>query len=179
MSRVVALLRGINLAGKRKVSMPELRDHLARLGHAGVSTYLATGNVLLSSSQAPCALERELTTQISDWLGARVDVLVRTEAELATVLHRDPFRSVADNPSKYQVTFLSTEPDADVVRELEEADHRPELVALHGREIYSWHPEGVGRSKLAALLTERKLGVVPTMRTWNTVTKLHELLAGP
>lgn len=177
MSRVVALLRGINLAGKRKVSMPDLRDHLVGLGHEEVSTYLATGNVLLASSKRPRTLERELTTQISDWLGAHVHVLVRTDAELAAVLDRDPFGSVADNPSKYQVTFLSEELGAGTLRALEEADHGPELVAVHGREIYSWHPDGVGRSKLAALLTERKLGVVPTMRTWGTVMKLHELLA--
>jgi uncharacterized protein (DUF1697 family) len=177
LSRVVALLRGINLAGKRKVSMPDLREHLCGLGHEDVGTYLATGNVLLSSSEAPRALERALTTQISDWLGAQVHVLVRTEGELAAVLELDPLGSIADSPSKYQVTFLSAEPGADVVRRLEAADHGPERVAVRGREIYSWHPDGVGRSKLALLLTERKLGVVPTMRTWSTVTKLHGLLS--
>jgi uncharacterized protein (DUF1697 family) len=52
-----------------------------------------------------------------------------------------------------------------------------ELFVVSGREIYAWLPEGVHTSKRAQLLTERKLGVVPTTRNWNTVTKLVELTA--
>ena len=175
MTRVAALLQGVNLAGKRRVSMPELRKRLDALGYEDVTTYVASGNVLLTSPVAPAKLERELTRQISEWLGVEVPVLVRTDKELAGIVKRDPFGKVVDNPARYQVSFLSEPPARDVVRDLEAADLDPERVAVHGREIYAWHPDGIGRSKLAAILTRKRLGVVVTARNWKTVTKLAEL----
>ena len=175
MTRVVALLRGVNLAGKRRVAMPELRDRLTELGYEDVQTYVASGNVLLSSSVAPRTLERKLTSQLSDWLGFDVPVLVRTRAELAAVVKRNPLGSVVDNPARYQVAFLSAKPKAAAIRKLEEIDVAPEQFVVHGRELYAWYPGGSGRSKLAALLTDSRLGVGSTARNWNTVTKLLEL----
>jgi uncharacterized protein (DUF1697 family) len=70
---------------------------------------------------------------------------------------------------------LSGEPDPAVVEELASADVAPERFVAIGREIYAWHPEGIQRSALAALLTEQRLGVTPTARNWNTVTKLLAL----
>jgi uncharacterized protein (DUF1697 family) len=174
-SRVAALLQGVNLAGNRRVSMPKLRDQLETLGYEDVGTYLASGNLVLVSTVPPAELERELARQISEWLGVEVPVLVRTHDELAAVVDLSPLRSVASEPARYQVSFLSEPPAADVIRELESADVAPEQVVVHGREVYAWHPNGVGRSKLASLLTARRLGVVVTARNWNTVTKLLEL----
>lgn len=48
-------------------------------------------------------------------------------------------------------------------------------VAVRGREVYAWHPGGVGRSELAKLITGRRLGVSVTARNWRTVTKLLAL----
>jgi uncharacterized protein (DUF1697 family) len=174
-TRVAALLQGVNLAGNRRVPMPELRERLEALGYEDVGTYVTSGNVVLSSPLAPAELERELTQQISDWLGVEVPVLVRTHKELAALVELDPLGSFVDNPARYQVSFLSERPTPDLVRELEAVDLEPERVAVHGREIYAWHPDGIGRSKLAALLTRKRLGVVVTARNWRTVTKLVEL----
>jgi uncharacterized protein (DUF1697 family) len=172
---VAALLQGVNLAGNRRVPMPELRQRLEALGYEHVGTYVASGNVVLSSTAPPPELERQLTRQISEWLGVGVPVLVRTHAELVGVVERDPLGRFVDNPARYQVSFLSAPPASDVVRELEQADVEPERVAVHGREIYAWHPNGIGRSKLASLLTAKRLGVAVTARNWKTVSKLVEL----
>jgi uncharacterized protein (DUF1697 family) len=61
------------------------------------------------------------------------------------------------------------------VRKLEEAAAPTERVVAEGREIYAWHPEGVARSKLWAMLAGKGLGVTATARNWTTVTKLLEL----
>ena len=82
---------------------------------------------------------------------------------------------MATDPKRYQVSFLSAKPSADVVRKLEEAAAEQERVVLAGREIYAWHPEGIGRSRLWTLLAGRGLGVTATARNWTTVTKLLEL----
>src|ERR1041385_5987366 len=84
-------------------------------------------------------------------------------------------RKVAKDPKRYQVSFLEKKPSAELVRKLEEAAAPTERVVADGREIYAWHPEGVARSKLWAMLAGKGLGVTATARNWTTVTKLLEL----
>jgi uncharacterized protein (DUF1697 family) len=175
MARQIALLRGINLAGRRRVGMGDLRDLLTRLGYRDVRTHLQSGNVILASDAAPEELERALSEQIAANLGVATDVLVRTRDELADVVARNPLRDVADDPRRYQVNFLSAELDAGRARELAALDLAPERCEVSGREIYAWHPNGIQRSPLAKELSERRLGVTLTARNWSTVTKLLEL----
>jgi uncharacterized protein (DUF1697 family) len=175
MARHIALLRGINVGGHRRVEMARLRELLDGLGYGDVRTYLQSGNVVLTSDLSPEQLQRELEQQIAGNLGVDPDVIVRTRDDLADVIERDPLGDVADNPKAYQVTFLSAEPDPEVVRELAEIDVEPEQYVVSGREIYAWHPDGIQRSQLAKLLSDRSLGVTATARNWNTVTKLLAL----
>ena len=175
MPRQIALLRGINLGARNRVSMPELRELLSGLGHEDVKTLLQSGNVVLTSDETGEALEQALEAAITEELGVESRVVVRTVRELAGVVERDPFGEVADDPKRYQVSFLSAKPKAAVVKALEAADVAPEQAVVSGREIYAWHPEGIQRSPLAKLLTDEKLGVTATARNWNTVTKLLEL----
>jgi len=175
MARYVAFLRGINLGAKRRVPMEELRRVLEEAGYDDVRTLAQSGNVVLSSGATAAALERDLATTLQDAFGLGIGVVVRSHAELADVVARDPIGSHADDPARYQVSFLSAEPEPARVRELERADVAPERVAVLGREVYAWHPNGVGRSELAKLITDRRLGVEVTARNWRTVTKLLEL----
>ena len=112
---------------------------------------------------------------IQDRFGLDIRVVVRTRAELAAVVERNPLGKVAKNPKLYQVTFLERAPETDVVRKLEGAAVGGERVEHVGRELYAWHPDGVGRSKLAALMSGKGLGVTATARNWTTVTKLLEI----
>lgn len=173
--RQVALLRGVNLGPSRRVSMPELRGLLEHAGFEDVQTYVQSGNVVLTSKLKPDSLAKRLERELADGLGLETQVLVRTQAELAKIVERDPLGSEADNPARYQVTFLDKPLTAAKKRELEAADVAPELVAVHGREIYAWHPNGQARSALAALLTAKKLDRAATARNWRTVVKLLEL----
>jgi uncharacterized protein (DUF1697 family) len=171
----IALLRGINLAAARRVGMADLRQLLEGHGHHDVRTYLQSGNVVLRSARAPGLLAGELSSQISDGFGIAVDVIVRTRDELADVVERDPLGALADDPARYLVHFLSAKPKATDARELAAVDVAPERVVVSGREVYAWHPGGIGRSPLAKLLTEKRLGVSATARNWKTVTKLLAL----
>jgi uncharacterized protein (DUF1697 family) len=165
MAKVVALLRGVNVGGRGKLSMQELRDTLRDAGYGEVRTYLQSGNAIIESRASPDGLARELETLLG------LQVIVRTHGELADVVARDPYGDVATDGSRYFVTFLSGEPSE--VPDLESGGG--ELFVVSGREIYAWLPDGVHASKRAKLLTEKRLGVVPTTRNWNTVTKLLEL----
>jgi uncharacterized protein (DUF1697 family) len=176
--RHIAFLRGVNLGKNKRVAMPKLRELLAEAGYDDVQTYVNSGNVILTSGLKPAKLEQALERQLKDGLGLDTRVLVRTRDELADVIERDPIGKDADNPSRYQVNFLEKALPAKAKRELEAADVAPERAVVDGREIYAWHPGGVGRSALATLLTEKKLGVCVTARNWRTVTKLLELADG-
>jgi uncharacterized protein (DUF1697 family) len=164
--RCVALLRGVNVGGNRKLSMAGLRDTLSVAGYGDVRTHLQSGNVILDSARRPATLERELASLLG------VQVVVRTSDELADVVACDPFGDLAVDGSRFFVTFLSGPPKP--VAGLASGDG--ELFVVSGREIYAWLPKGIPDSQRAKLLTERKLGVVPTTRNWNTVTKLLELV---
>lgn len=172
MTHHIALLRGINLGVRRRVSMVELRAVLTDAGYRDVRTHLQSGNLVLESEQLPAQIGSQLEQRIRESLDLDVDVIVRTRDELAAVIERDPFGTVADDPKRYQVSFLSAAPDPQVVRDLAAAEIAPERVMASGSEIYAWHPNGIQRSPLAGLLTDRRLGTPTTARNWSTIGKL-------
>ena len=175
MARHIVLLRGINLPRHKRVSMPELRAALEDAGFDDVKTYVQSGNVVLSSRASSKTVAQKVGTIIADRFGLEVDVVVRTKDELAKVVARDPFEKAASEPKRYQVTFLDAEPDAEALAKLEAAATGGERLVASGRELYTWHPAGIGRSKLAALLAGPRLGVTATARNWTTVTTLLAL----
>jgi uncharacterized protein (DUF1697 family) len=170
------MLRGINLGPNRRVPMAELRALFGEAGYADVRTYVQSGNVVLESDATPAELEREAAALISERFGFEV----RTRREMEAVVKLNPLGDVADNPKRYQVSFLSAKPAAGVLKTLQAAAVGEERVIGHGREIYAWHPEGVARSKLWNALAGKGLGpgVIATARNWTTVTTLLEMAGG-
>ncbi len=155
--------------------MADLRDALTGEGFRDVRTLLQSGNVVLSSDGGADYVAGECERRIVERFGLDIRVIVRSRDELADVVARNPLASVAKEPKRYQVTFLGAELEPERKDEVGAAAVPPERVVVSGREIYAWHPDGLARSKLAALLADRKLGVPATARNWSTVAKLLEL----
>ncbi len=88
MARYVALLRGVNLGGSKKIGMPQLKAMAEELGYVGVRTYINSGNLILDSAKKPATIEREIIAGIEKTFAHHVDVTVRTPARLAKVLSR-------------------------------------------------------------------------------------------
>ena len=174
MANRIALLRGINIGPRQRVSMPELRALLEDLGHTDVETLVQSGNVVFTSRAGPATLETQLEQAIEEQLGVDPKVVVRTRDELAAAIEANPF-AVPANPKNLHVTFLSGEPDAAAREQIEAAELEPDRLAFAGREIYILYANGMGRSELAKQLGRAKLGVAATDRNWNTVTKLLEM----
>jgi uncharacterized protein (DUF1697 family) len=172
------MLRGINVGSSRRVPMADLRELLEEAGFQNVATYVQSGNIALDSSAKPAALEGRLAELIEDRFGFEVPVVVRSGKQLAAIVEHDPFHGVADDPKRYQVSFLSETLSAETVTRLQELAHESERVAVHGREVYAWHPDGVARSKLWNALGGKGLGVTATARNWTTVNRLLEMAAG-
>jgi uncharacterized protein (DUF1697 family) len=175
---VVALLRGINVGGRARLSMAELRSTLTDRGFADVQTYLQSGNVVLESGNRPLtALGAEIESAISETFGLGVRVILRVRKDLVAVTRAHPFLDREADSSRIHVVFLETVPDADRVAKLEPDRSPPDQFEVIGREIYLRYPNGQGRSKLGLDYFERVLGIAGTARNWNTVSKLLEMLS--
>lgn len=174
MGRHVVLLRGVNLVKRNRVSMPELRAALTADGFADVATYLLSGNVVLSSRAGPERVAAHVKRLIMDRFGLDIVVLGRSGEELAEVVRRNPLVAVATNPRRYIVTFLTHELPMGFADDLASVATQ-EPFAIIGREVYSWHPDGIGRTPLWERLASRSLGIDGTSRNWTTVTALHAM----
>ena len=155
LTRHIVLLRGINIGPRNRIAMPELRTALEAAGFADVETYVQSGNVVVASGAKPAEVARACEDMIAAQFGLEIDVVVRTRAELASVVRRDPLGDVASDPKRYQVTFLDATLAPAIAEKITAAPIGGERVVVAKREIYAWHPDGVGRSKLAALLGGR------------------------
>ena len=172
----IALLRGINLGPANRVSMPDLRAHLGELGYGDVRTVVQSGNIVLESTASAEQLAADLRAAIADRFDVDTPVVVRTAAQLQKVVDANPIPEAADDPKRYQVTFLDRACSAEEARTLREADVSPERLHVAKREIYVWHVDGIIRSPAAALLA-KTVSRTQTARNWNTVLKLLDLTA--
>ncbi|MCI2417204.1 DUF1697 domain-containing protein [Saccharopolyspora sp. K220] len=176
MSTYVALLRAVNLGGRGRVAMADLRAVVAAAGHGDVATYLQSGNVVFTSDAAdPVAVAADLRQRLAAEIGVDTPVMVRTGAEIADIAGRNPFLDRETDHTKLLVAFLSDEPDAAHAARLSVPAGAPEEFQQAGRQLYLHYPAGVGRSKLTAAYLEKRLGVSITARNWKTVTALAEL----
>ena len=171
----IVLLRGINLGSRNRISMPELRGALEDAGFKSVRTHLQSGNIVLESRAKPETVRRKVERVIEEQFGLEIDVVVRSREELAKIAKRNPLGSVAKDPKRYQVSFLSGELATEVVRRLQSLAVNGERLEVAGREVYAWHPRGVARSRLWAELAGKRLGVTATSRNWATVKALVAL----
>ena len=186
MATHVALLRGINLGGKNKVAMADLRALVGELGHTDVVTYIQSGNVLFTAPEdADCAeVARVMTEAIASRLGVTAPVVVVTREELGQIHAANPFPDEPD-PKRVHAVVLSGPPGAELTAKLDAAvaqsaakGAREEITTV-GRTLYLHTPDGYGNSDLAAatlrIVSSPKAGVTGTARNWATMTKLLEL----
>jgi uncharacterized protein (DUF1697 family) len=179
MARHVVLLRGVNLARHNRIAMSELRAGLEADGFRDVSTYVQSGNVVMSSRALPERVAERTSAVIKKHFGLDIVVIVRSHAELIEVVRRNPLAKVAVEPKRYLVTFASSDIPRDLVDRLRRAAGPREQFAVVGREVYSWHPAGVGRSPLWERLAGKALGITATSRNWTTVTTLLTMAHAP
>jgi uncharacterized protein (DUF1697 family) len=174
MTRVIALLRAVNVGGTSKVAMPELCTLLTGLGYTGVKSLLQSGNVVFAcSGPANAALETTLEAAVAKKLGVRTEFFVRSSSEWDKVVAGNPYPDAArDDPSHLVVMTFKSAPSAKNVAALQAAIAGRETVRAAGKHAYFVYPDGIGTSKLTNAVVERKLGTAGTARNWNTVLKL-------
>jgi uncharacterized protein (DUF1697 family) len=178
-SRYLALLRGINVGGKNKVPMPDLKRCLENLGFSDVSTYIASGNAILASGKRA----REVQAQIE----AALPQSFRLESDLVKVLvlTRDQLQAVVDRrPAGFGAQPGTYHSDAIFLMGINTAEAMPVFNPREGVDKV-WPGDGVIYSqRVSALRTKSRLSSIVgtpayksmTIRSWSTTTKLLELL---
>ncbi|HET9970648.1 MAG TPA: DUF1697 domain-containing protein [Streptosporangiaceae bacterium] len=190
MASHVALLRGINVGGRNKVPMADLREVVAALGHTGVTTYIQSGNVLFTTADTDNAkLAAALETAIEDRFGLWSSVVVLSRDELAEVLAANPY-SDEPNPRLVHVVFRNAEPPPELRDRIEAAVKAAaakgsrDTAHSAGRVLYLHTPDGFGRSELAQNLMrimtppskqKKQPALAATARNLATATKLLSL----
>ncbi|MDY1549566.1 DUF1697 domain-containing protein [Luteibacter sahnii] len=168
MTGYVALIRAVNVGGTGKLPMTTLLEMCQSAGFGQSKTYLASGNAVFTSQKSEAQVRSALEEQLQTHVGKPVGVLVRTAAEMASVLARNPFEGEAGN--RVITLFVDGPLPADP---LDGANGlKNERVHRGKREIYVLYPDGMGATKLR--LPSEKQG---TARNLNTVTKLAEMAA--
>ncbi len=175
--RYVALLRGVNVGGKNKLPMADLRDIFTAAGCSAVQTYIQSGNVVFEA--APELAERlpEIVAQaIRRRFGYETAVVVRSGEDLRQVAASNPFDTSGD-PRFLQVAFLEDAPSAEAVSRLDPERSPPDAFAVQGRNVYLHYPNGVARSRLTNEYLAAQLQTASTMRNWRTVLTLLEMVS--
>ena len=176
MARFVALLRGINVSGQKKIRMADLRSCLEAAGLSGVETYLQSGNVVFESAgPATDPLGNLVSSAIADTFGFDVPVLVRTARDLKRVAETNPFLLEHEqDPSKQYVTFLATMPTARTLHDLAVHGKATEQFLPGKQELFVSCPNGYGRAVLNNAFFESRLKTVATTRNGKTVCALAQ-----
>ena len=172
--RCIALLRGINVSGRRIVTMTDVKRAFKSLSFENVRTHGQSGNVIFDCKSAetpkmPSRVEHELR----ETFGFSTNVLIRTQRELETIIENNPLIDSANAGSdKLYVTFLLDRPDETIVSNLDIKPGQGEKFVIVGTEVYLYCPNGYARTKLNNAMFETKLKTVATTRNWKTISKL-------
>lgn len=176
----VALLRGINLAGHNRLAMKNLVRLCEGLGAREVRTWLQSGNVVYRAAPPLAeAMAGALTAALRTELGLEVPVITRAAAAFCAARDASPFIARGLAPSTVHVAFLDRVPDPDRVEALDPGRSPGDAFEVVGAEVHLHLPNGAARTKLNNVWMDRCLGVVSTVRNWNTVTALAEWLDSP
>jgi uncharacterized protein (DUF1697 family) len=175
MTVYVSMLRAVNVGGTSRIKMDALRSVYESLGLKDVRTLLQSGNVLFRSGiSARQQLRQRIMQELTRQLDIEVEVILRTLAEVASIVERGPVLSPHADMSRLLVMFLASVPNAAAQAALLKWHKGPEMVEMRGPEIYLYYPNGIGRSKLTNAVIENKLDTFGTARNWNTLVKLVE-----
>lgn len=175
MIKKIAILRGVNVGGKRKMLMADLRKVCEELGWQNVKTYIQSGNLIFDAEGEYSDLESSLEKAIINAFGFDVPVIIRDAGELQALVLNSPFYTAEAEISTLHLTFLKEKPSPESTTELQKYDFEPDKFILDNKDVFVFCAGKYHRSKLSNNFFEKKLKTGATTRNWKTVLKLLEL----
>ena len=176
MQTYIALLRGINVGGHKKIKMAELKLLFEKLGFKDVTTYIQSGNVVFSSpspQRGKSDFAEIIFEGIKKQFGYEVPVLVKTVDDVVQILKNCPFDEEKKAASYFML--LATPPKKELMELVKEISYPNEEFVLTPECVYIYFSKGYGNAKLNNNFFEKKLKVAATTRNYRTLVKLLEL----
>lgn len=173
MTRYVALLRGINVGGHRKIKMVELKALFERLGCTDVVTYIQSGNVVFTA-QDSSNLAQKISAEIRNDRGWEVPVVVLTAEVLQSIMEHCPFPPEQKKESYF--ALLHSIPAAELAEQLQHIEIKDELFSYSDHCVYFFCAKGYRNATLNNNWLEKKLRVAATTRNYKTMQKLLDLV---
>jgi uncharacterized protein (DUF1697 family) len=178
MKPYIALFRGINVGGRNKLPMRELKEVLNGLGLRNIQTYIQSGNVVFQGGKRNLSeLASEISAAIRKSHGFTPSVILLELGAFEKAIASNPYPEAEAEPKTLHLYFLDSLPEDPDLEGLEGLRRENERFALMGKVFYLHAPDGIGRSKLAARV-EKSLGVPATARNWRSVCKIMEMAEG-
>lgn len=173
----VALLRGINVGGNRKVEMGKLRQAFERLGLLNVKTFIASGNVIFQADLTDREkLAETIESAIKSDFKIDVKVLLRDVKEMGKLVKAIPTSWVNDETTKCDVMFLSHEADKkNILKRLPSSSALEEVKYVPGAVLWRIDRDKANKSRMFRIVGT-ELYRQMTVRNPNTVRKLYELM---
>ena len=173
MTTYIALLRGINVSGAKTIKMEALRLTFQKLGFVNVTTYIQSGNVIFNAGENnTLQLVDKIAAAIQTDFGFDVPVIVLSAAELRTIIGSNLLNNGTNDTAFLHITFLSENPGAFNLSEIEAKKQGDEAIVIDGKVVYLYCPHGYGKTKLNNTFLESKLKVAATTRNWKTTCEL-------
>jgi uncharacterized protein (DUF1697 family) len=156
--RYIALLRGINVGGKRKIKMVDLKDIFESLSYKNVKTYIQSGNVIFDyDCTDTIIIASQIEKRINEVFGFEVKIIIRTDNELRDIFNNNPFVKQSNiEIDKLYVTLMLDMPEPSTVLSLDIKKDENDKFTIISREIYLCCPNGYGRTKLNNAMFEKK-----------------------
>jgi uncharacterized protein (DUF1697 family) len=177
MGRYVALLRGINVGGRNKVAMADLRNLFEQAGHRAVRTYIQSGNVLFESDRPARDLAEHLEGELERQLGMSLVVVVRSDRQMRNVVDKAP-TGFGQSPDQYHSDVIFLKDGLTTARAMDVVELRDgvDQVWVGTKVLYF--------ARLSERRTQSKLGKIigtepyksMTIRSWNTTTRIVAML---
>ena len=179
MIRYIALLRGINISGKNKISMPELKTALGEKGFADVKTYLNSGNVIFSDDETDAVkLAERIHAIILETFHLEIPVFVISQDELKELLSKAPSWWGNDNKDIYDNLIFAIAPYSieTVAEKIGEPTEKIEKVELCGNApSWSFDRKQYAKANWWKKTATPGIGEMITIRTANTLRKIAEM----
>jgi len=174
----IAFLRGVNMTGHNSIRMAALADLFASLGFKAPETYIQSGNVVFGTDgQADRAsVSGSIEKGIEERFGFVVPALVRTVPELKTILESNPYLGEKEfDAARTAVIFLHDTPSKEQLRKVADVDYPPDKFTITGKEIYTFCPNGFGKTKLYTNFFENRMKVTGTARNLKTISTVLKM----
>ncbi|WP_298477513.1 DUF1697 domain-containing protein [uncultured Maribacter sp.] len=177
MKTYIALLRGINVSGHKKIKMADLRLLLEKEDFTNVKTYIQSGNIIFSSQEEDSTkLEHQLSTLIKENYDFEVPVLVKNAEQIKDILDKNPYKNKEDLASnKIYFVVLKEAPKIENSSILSSISFQNEQLVITPTCVYLRCALGAGKAKCTNNFIEKKLKVSATTRNYKTMLKLQEM----